>query len=197
MTDISFLDIREATPGDAGRIHDLMVTAQMAVPDKSIYVIHSEELVRNELSSSDRFGYVAEANGSLVSFALFSMDDESAPDSVTRFHQATSGRDPSARSLHCDLAATRPGFRMYGLASQLIHMGMERGVAEGCLTAWATADPRNEPAIRMLEGEGFVVYGTRGLFGNASWDYVMHGDGEDDAACERHAVVRHILCRRI
>lgn len=197
MTDISFLDVHEATPEDAQAIHDLMVTAQMGVPDKSMYVIQSPNLIRYELASPLRFGYLAEADGEAISFALFSMGEGGIPDAARHFHDVVSEGDVSSKPLRCGPAATRPGFRMYGIASQLLHLGLGRGVSEGCRSAWATVDPRNVAAIRLLEGIDFSVCGTRGFMQETSKDYVMEPLAGDDDSRSRRAIVRHVLCKGI
>lgn len=193
---------RRATVQDAPRIANLMREAQGGMPDRSMYVIDSQDLIEGDLESGRRFGYVAQSDGTLASLFLFATDYSDVPGVVASELQGLAGHGScpgcDGRLLLCDIVATRSGRRQSGLASSLLRMGMEDGRRLGCLLTWAAVDPRNAPSLALFAGEGFVVRGEKRMFSQASGDFVIGGDdsgGSLDGGRGGNAVTRLILMR--
>lgn len=180
--------IRQAMPGDADGMAALMLGCQAMMPDRSMYVIDSARLVRDDLASGRRFGYVAVDGGGIASLFLFAIGDGHAPRAVVEAMAEAGGG-----ALLCDIVATRPGSRSRGLASTLLAEGISRGRMAGCRVAWAAVDPRNASSLSMFAKAGFGALGEEEMFAGAGDGYVIGGSGDAQGA----PVTRRILSRRI
>lgn len=191
MRDTIFLDIREATPADASQIHEIMRLVQTEMEDESMYIIGSEKKIEHFLETDDDYGYVAEHDGEIISFALFAMGRKA--DSEKPRH-ASDGSNDSTRALRCVSFATKPSFRLAGIASHLITTGLSRGRLFGCQFVWTTIDPRNGNALRVMMRHGMEVQATAGQLTRVDDRYMSYESDEPAAGMtDRRAITRSIL----
>lgn len=192
MADTMFLNIREAEPGDAHQIHELMLSAQTEMEDSSMYIVGSERKIERFLSTSGNYGYVATNDDEIVSFALFAMGRKS--DEEKKGFPVSPTGEGLGRSLRCVSFATKPDFRLSGIATHLVTTGLSRGTRLGCQFAWTAIDPRNGNALKVMMRHGLSVQTTAGQLTKVDKRYVSYESDEAESdTTDRHAITRSIL----
>ncbi len=187
------LAIRAVNIKDAPAIARIMRDAQAALPDKSMYLINTEALVRRRIERGI-LGDVIELDGEVVAFCLYRNPPAEGAEASFGFRPQVPEED-FGRLINVATIAVDPAHQGRGLGRMLLDRVDQAAVELGCRYLMTTVDPRNAASMGNFTAAGYEVVETIETYSSVSKDYVFDAVPAEETV--EQGLMRNVLCKRL
>lgn len=185
--------IRTVDADDAPAIACIMCDAQASLPDKSMYLINTEALVRRRIERGI-LGDVIELDGEVVAFCLYRNPPAEGAEASFGFRPPVPEED-LGRLINVATIAVDPAYQRRGLGRMLLERVDQAAAELGCSYLMTTVDPRNAASMGNFTAAGYEVVETIDTYSSVSKDYVF--DVVPAGETVEQGLLRNVLCKRL
>lgn len=153
----------KATTKDAPLLANAMQQIRASMDDPTMYVIDTEEDIRNWIDEIHGFALLAKENEELAGFFIFRYPDIEEEDHLGAYLNLDEAQKKSV--VYMDSTAVFPKFRGQGLQKQLLLKGEHVLRGTSYTTALATVSPDNPASLHTLLNAGFQIIATVPKYG--------------------------------